>query len=109
MLDDVLKYHELPESAEFVAAVMHVVERQQKQQQQKRRRILLWCGLIGALFGAVGAWQLAEPLGSLSAQWLAALDTQWLADRSALANGVVLLAFVGALGWLLLEEFLPAA
>lgn len=103
MLDDLLQYHDLPESTEFVATVMRAVERQQ----QQRRRILILCGLIGAVFGAIGAWQLAEPLAELNAQLSAALGTEWLGNTRTLGGAVVMLSAVSAFAWLLLEEFLP--
>ena len=92
MLDDLLQYHSLPEPGGFVNEVMRAVARQQ----QVRRRILLLCGFIGALFGALGAWWLADPLMQIS--------TGLLAANTALATGAIVVLLLAALAWLLHEE-----
>ena len=59
MLDELLEYHETPESGDFTTQVMKRVQRQ-----QRLRRAILWgSGLVGAAFGAMGVLTLSEPLG----------------------------------------------
>lgn len=92
MLDDLLQYRSLPEPAGFVDDVMHAVARQQ----QMRRRILLLCGIIGAVFGALGAWLLADSLVRIS--------TGLFEANTALASGTMAVLLLAALAWLLHEE-----
>ena len=60
-LEGLLAYSEAPKPDVFVASVMHDVERQ-----KKLRRVILWSfGLIGALFGLIGAVILSGPINRL--------------------------------------------
>lgn len=92
MLDDLLQYRSLPEPSGFVDEVMRAVGRQK----QLRRRILFLCGIIGAVFGALGAWLLADALAPIS--------TDLFAGHSALASGAIVMLLLAAVAWLLHEE-----
>jgi hypothetical protein len=92
MLDDLLQYRSMPESSGFVDEVMRAVGRQQ----QLRRRILLFCGFIGAVFGTLGAWLLADSLARIS--------TDLFAANSALASGTIVVLLLALLAWLFHEE-----
>lgn len=60
-LEQLLAYHHEPESSEFVAHVMRDVKRE-----QRVRKAILWAfGLIGAMFGLVGAIMLSGPIARL--------------------------------------------
>ena len=60
-LEQLLAYHHEPESSEFVAGVMHDVRKE-----QRTRKVILWAfGLVGALFGLVGAAMLSNPITRL--------------------------------------------
>ena len=61
ILDQLLESQEPLPPDEFVLNVMHQVQRQQKM----RRMILLVFGLIGAVFGVLGAILLSEPISEL--------------------------------------------
>lgn len=57
-LEQLLAYHNKPDSSEFVASVMHDVRRE-----QRTRKVILWAfGLIGALFGVAGAMMLSDSI-----------------------------------------------
>lgn len=92
MLDKLLEYHELPGSDEFVSTVMRGVAREQR----LRKLILLFSGLLGTTFGLLGVYWLAEPLAPLISQFLAA-------DKAAV-SGLLLLAVLGCVAWLLHDE-----
>lgn len=92
MLDELLEYHQTPGPDTFVADVMKGIQRQQK----LRKLILTGSGLIGALFGIVGAMFLTEPISRLT--------TQLAADGSATTLGLAIMALVAFLGWLLHDE-----
>ncbi|HET6564641.1 MAG TPA: hypothetical protein VFG52_04445 [Xanthomonadales bacterium] len=92
MLDDLLQYHSQPESGDFVARVMQGVERQQK----LRNRILWLCGLVGAVFGVIGASLLADTVERFAAQLFAA--------NTAVATGSAVIALLAFLAWLLQDE-----
>ena len=60
-LEQLLGYHDEPQGSEFVANVMHGVQRE-----QRTRRVILWTfGLIGALFGLLGATLLSGSITRL--------------------------------------------
>jgi uncharacterized membrane protein YsdA (DUF1294 family) len=60
-LEQLLTYHEEPQSAAFVADVMHAVKRE-----QRTRKVILWAfGLVGALFGLLGATMLSDSITQL--------------------------------------------
>jgi hypothetical protein len=60
-LEQLLAYHHEPDSSEFVAHVMRDVKRE-----QRVRKVILWAfGLIGAMFGLVGAIMLSGPIARL--------------------------------------------
>ena len=60
-LEQLLAYHDEPESSEFVAHVMHDVRKE-----QRTRKVILWAfGLIGALFGLAGALMLSDSISRL--------------------------------------------
>lgn len=60
-LEQLLAYHQEPESSDFVASVMQDVRKE-----QRTRKVILWAfGLVGALFGLVGAVMLSGPIARL--------------------------------------------
>jgi len=60
-LEQLLEYSEAPQADAFVMNVMDGVRRE-----QRTRKIILWAfGLIGALFGLLGAVMLSGPIGHL--------------------------------------------
>jgi uncharacterized membrane protein YsdA (DUF1294 family) len=60
-LEQLLGYHDEPHSSEFVANLMHAVQRE-----QRIRRVILWAfGLVGALFGLLGATLLSGSITRL--------------------------------------------
>ena len=60
-LEQLLAYHEEPQSHAFVAEVMQGVKRE-----QRSRKVILWAfGLVGALFGLVGAMMLSDSITRL--------------------------------------------
>lgn len=91
-MDKLLQYHELPESDTFVLAVSQRVARQHR----LRQVVLMLSGVVGAAFGLLGMYLLAEPLAPLLSQWLAV-------DTTA-ASGLVLFLVVVMLAWLLHDE-----
>lgn len=96
MLDDLLQYHTQPEPGDFVAGVMRALERQR----QLRRRILLLCGFVGAIFGALGVSLLAGEL----AVALGRISEQVFSSSEVLVSGSVIALLLAALAWLLHEE-----
>ena len=88
MLDELLEYHETPESGDFAAQVMKRVQRQ-----QRLRRAILWgSGLVGAAFGAVGVLTLSEPLGRV------------FENAGMLPVSVGVVATMAFVAWLLQDE-----
>lgn len=61
MLDSLLAHREPLSGDAFVLRVMH----RTRSERRRRRAILLGFGLLGAVFGALGAVLLAEPLARL--------------------------------------------
>ncbi len=60
-LEQLLAYHDEPESSDFVAGVMRDVRKE-----QRTRKAILWAfGLVGALFGLAGAAMLSDPITRL--------------------------------------------
>jgi hypothetical protein len=60
-LEQLLAYHDEPQSTAFVADIMHDVKRE-----QRTRKVILWAfGLVGALFGLVGAIMLSDSIAHL--------------------------------------------
>lgn len=60
-LEQLLAYHDEPESSDFVADVMHDVSKE-----QRTRKVILWAfGLVGALFGLAGAAMLSDSITRL--------------------------------------------
>lgn len=92
MLDELLAYQQQPEAGEFVTAVMQRVQRQQR----LRQVILVISGLVGVVFGVIGAMLLAGPL----APWI----SQLLSGGHAAINGGALLLLLALLTWSLHEE-----
>jgi flagellar motor component MotA len=92
VLDELLEYHQTPGSDSFVADVMKSIQRQQK----LKKLILLSSGLIGAVFGIVGAMFLSESINRLT--------TQLAAAESATSLGLAIMSLVAFLGWLLHDE-----
>jgi len=92
MLDNLLAYQQQPEAGEFVTAVMQRVQRQQR----LRQVILVISGLVGAVFGVVGAMLLAGPM----APWI----SQLLTGDQAATNGGALLALLALFAWMLHED-----
>lgn len=62
-LDRLLGHREALPGDEFVLKVMHRVQRERR----RRRLILSVFGLTGALFGLLGAYQVAGPIAALFA------------------------------------------
>lgn len=59
--EQLLKYSEPEEPVDFVVNVMQGVRRE-----QRTRRLILWAfGLVGAIFGLIGAIMLSAPLASV--------------------------------------------
>ncbi len=88
MLDQLLEYHETPETGDFVANVMKGVQRQ-----QRIRRLVLWgLGAVGAAFGVAGVMLLSEPVNRL------------FSGMEVLPVSLGVLGAVAVLGWLLHEE-----
>jgi len=92
MLDELLKYHQTPVDDAFVADVMNGIARQQK----TRKLILLGSGVIGGLFGVVGATLLSDPIARLVAQLVA--------GDAALPLGLAAMSVIAFLAWLLQDE-----
>lgn len=92
MLDELLKYHQTPGPDTFVAEVMKGIERQQK----TRKLILLGSGVIGGLFGVMGATLLSDSIGRLI--------TQAVAGDAAMPLGLAVMSAIAFLGWLLQDE-----
>jgi len=92
VLDELLKYHQTPGPDTFVAEVMKSIQRQQK----LRKLIFTGSGLIGGLFGIVGAMLLSDPISRLT--------TQLAAGESATTLGLAIMSLVAFLGWLLHDE-----
>lgn len=92
MLDELLQYHQKPETDTFVVDVMKRVERQQK----TRKLILAGFSLIGGLFGIAGAMILSEPI--------ALLASQFASGDAALPLGLAAMSVVAFLGWLLQDD-----
>lgn len=89
MLDELLKYHDTPESDDFTLRVMQAVRRRQRQ-----RRVILWgAGAVGAAFGVAGATMLVEPLAAAF-------------EGAALPLSMALVLVTGATVWLLQDETL---
>jgi len=60
-LEQLLAYHEEPQSPAFVAEVLQGVKRE-----QHSRKVILWAfGLVGALFGLIGAIMLSDSITRL--------------------------------------------
>ena len=60
-LEQLLEYEEAPQNEAFVMNVMQGVRRE-----QRTRKIILWAfGLVGALFGLLGAVMLSGPISRL--------------------------------------------
>jgi hypothetical protein len=92
MLDELLQYHQTPETEPFVVDVMKNVERQHK----TRKLILAGSGLIGGLFGVAGAMMLSDPI--------AHLIVQISSEGTAMPFGLATISVVAFLGWLLQDD-----
>ena len=87
MLDQLLEYHQTPESDDFVVEVMRGIKRQQR----TRKLILAGSGLVGAAFGVAGMLLLSDTISGLFSE----------VGRVPLSFATMLA--LGLLGWLLDE------
>ena len=93
-LEQLLAYHNEPESSEFVAGVMQDVRKE-----KRTRKAILWAfGLVGALFGLAGAVMLSDPITRL---FTFSLD---LPATETMQVALVLVAAAAFYNWFMNDE-----
>ena len=92
MLDQLLEYKDEPQADEFVSKVMLGVKRQ-----KQTRKLILWVsGLIGALFGIIGAAMLSESITRFF--------TTSMSPTSAMPVSLAIIGVLAFLAWLLNDD-----